>query len=153
MTISRRDSATASGHCRVASALCLLLLLLSGCGEKQHDQLSGNADSAASQLTELDPGSMDAFLVAGSPSVVEFGGKRCIPCMEMRETLAQLHGRRPAVRLGIVYWEDNPELFETWKVGLIPAQIVFDRQGREITRHRGAWELDSLIAQIDELEK
>ncbi|MBE0644900.1 MAG: thioredoxin family protein [Bacteroidetes bacterium] len=106
-------------------------------------------DTTASKLDTLDAGSMDRFLAAGKLAVVEFGGKRCGPCIEMRGILRQLGSRRPDLRLGLVFWEDNPELFEKWRVTLIPAQIIFDRSGREVARHRGVWELDSLITRVD----
>ena len=57
------------------------------------------------------------------------------------------------MRLGIVFWEDNPEMFEEWNVPLIPAQIIFDADGREVTRHRGSWAIDSLLAHIDNLPR
>ncbi|MFZ1728926.1 MAG: thioredoxin family protein [Bacteroidota bacterium] len=137
---------------RIAIFLLILLTAANSCGKKDRAASEEGEAASSSKILTLDAGSMDAFLAAGGPAIIEFGGKRCLPCMEMRKTLDKLGELRKGVRLGIVYWEDNPELFEKWKVGLIPAQIVFDGSGREVTRHRGSWELDSLLAQIDGLK-
>ncbi|MBR9975947.1 MAG: thioredoxin family protein, partial [Bacteroidetes bacterium] len=126
----------------------MLTMFLAGssCGERPRDEAgeaAGTSDS--SRLVTLHNDSFDAFLERGGPVLIEFGGKRCIPCMEMRDILEEVGALRPDLRLGIVFWEDDPEQFERWKVPLIPAQIIFDGN-RELTRHRGSWERDSVLA-------
>lgn len=127
----------------------VLLLTTAGCGNADDARAGRDAAKQAdsSRIVTLDAGSVDAFLAAGGPALIEFGGKRCIPCMEMREVLEEVGAARPDLRIGIVFWEDDPELFEKWKVPLIPAQIVFDG-GREVQRHRGTWERDTLLAAL-----
>ena len=129
----------------------VLLLTGSGCGEGVREEADDAArNGSTTRLITLHVDSFEAFLREGGPSLVEFGGKRCLPCMEMRGILEEIGAERPDLRLGIVFWEDDPELFAKWNVPLIPAQIVFDGT-REVTRHRGSWERDSVLAVIDRL--
>lgn len=128
-----------------------MVLIGSSCGERSGDEAGETARSSDStRLVTLRADSFEAFLRKGGPVLIEFGGKRCRPCMEMRHVLEEVGGLRPDLRLGIVFWEDDPELFAKWDVPLIPAQIIFD-DGRELTRHRGGWERDSVLAVVDRL--
>jgi thioredoxin 1 len=136
-------------HRTIALLAAALLLAAVGCGnadDSRGDRDAGtNSDS--SRIVALGAGNIENFLAAGGPALIEFGGKRCLPCMEMRDILEEVGAARPDLRIGIVFWEDDPELFEKWKVPLIPAQIVFDGT-REVQRHRGTWERDTLLAEL-----
>lgn len=126
-----------------------LLLVMAGCGNT--DDARGGRDettkAGSARIVTLGARGMDGFLAAGGPALIEFGGKRCLPCMEMRGILEEVGAARPDLRIGIVFWEDDPELFDQWKVSLIPAQLVFDGT-REVARHRGTWERDTLLAEL-----
>lgn len=128
----------------------LTLMLLAACGEKGResaDRLRGD-EVVLATVMDLDSTNLAAFCEAGSVAILEFGGKRCISCMEMRENFEELRKDYPALRIGFVYWEDSPELFETWEIGLIPAQVVLNKDGNEVTRHTGVWEVDEMRAAV-----
>ena len=133
---------------RSINNLLLLLLLFAGVGCGNKSASPGNAakaDSAAvGSMVDLDQRRMPVFLKAGGPMLLEFGGKRCISCANMRKELEKLQAAMPSLRIGFVYWEDSPELFEEWKIGLIPAQIILDADGKETTRHQGIWEMKEM---------
>ncbi len=97
-------------------------------------------------MTVLDAQDIDDFLAEGGTALIEFGGKRCVSCLEMRRNLEELQKKKPTLRIGFVYWEDSPELFDRWKIGVIPVQIIFGDDGREIQRHRGVWETEEMLA-------
>ncbi|MDX9759066.1 MAG: thioredoxin family protein [Bacteroidota bacterium] len=124
----------------------VLLLTLTGCGnaDDAHGGEAAGTKADSTRIVTLGANNIEEFLAAGGPALIEFGGKRCIPCMEMRDILEDVGATRPDLRIGIVFWEEDPELFEQWKVPLIPAQIVFDGN-REVQRHRGTWERDTLL--------
>jgi thiol-disulfide isomerase/thioredoxin len=146
------------------AVLILLLPLVIGCSRSNdsHEQKETTAadtdhpvvipdDRApASVIKPLENETLDSFLNAGGPSLIEFGGKNCIPCRNMREILEEFASLRPDVRLGIVFWEDSPELFGRWNITAIPAQVVFDQNGRERTRHQGIWSLEELLTVFPE---
>jgi thioredoxin 1 len=72
------------------------------------------------------------------PRMVDIGADKCIPCKKMAPILAELR----ADYAGIVtvdfidVWKDS-EAGKPYKVRLIPTQVFFDREGREVFRHEG----------------
>lgn len=131
----------------------LLLLLVSACGGKESDR-EGETTASEVVLTvemDLDSTTITRFCKEGTPAILAFGGKRCISCAKMRENFAKLRERYPELRIGYVYWEDSPRLFDAWDIGLIPAQVVLDSSGTEITRHTGVWAVEEMDRTIREL--
>lgn len=88
--------------------------------------------------------SVDSGIHAGGVSLVSFGGKNCGPCKKMRGILHDLKMEKPELRIVLVYWEDAPEAFEHYRIGAIPAQIVFGSDGSEQKRHQGIWSKDDI---------
>jgi thiol-disulfide isomerase/thioredoxin len=88
--------------------------------------------------------SVDSGIHAGGVSLVSFGGKNCGPCKKMRGILHELRKEKPELRIVVVYWEDAPEAFEHYRIGAIPAQIVFGSDGSEQHRHQGIWSKDDI---------
>ncbi len=103
------------------------------------------------RVLDLDSTTIDVFRAGTGVVVLEFGGRRCIACNEMRNNLTELQTKRSDIRVGFVYWEESPELFDRWKIGLIPAQVVFDGAGDERLRHQGVWETDSMLTALQDL--
>lgn len=88
--------------------------------------------------------SVDSGIHAGGVSLVSFGGKNCGPCKIMRGILHDLRKEKPELRIVLVYWEDAPEAFKHYRIGAIPAQIVFGSDGSEQNRHQGIWSKDDI---------
>jgi hypothetical protein len=133
---------------RIGGWLFAAALLFGACGSGEGDA-SREAEAVVLQaVMDLDSLSIGAFMAAGTPAILEFGGKRCISCMQMRDNLEELRDRYPALRVGYVYWEDSPELFGTWDIGVIPVQVLLDADGREQARHVGVWEVEEMAAAL-----
>jgi thioredoxin 1 len=96
------------------------------------------APPPSSPVPALSPADLDAALKAGLPLVVEFGGERCIPCMNMQPVLKDLQallGKRARV---VNFWiQPNPEVAGRHRIMVMPTQVIFDAKGREIFRHMG----------------
>jgi hypothetical protein len=135
-------------HSTPVLALLLGLLLMAACGDgkQQHSDTEAQPPDLSGSMLELTEETIDAFVDAGGLMLLEFGGKRCISCLHMRENLEELQTRMPALRIGFVYWEDSPELFESWAIELVPAQIILDTHGQVVLRHRGVWS----VAEMEE---
>ncbi|MBR9976587.1 MAG: thioredoxin family protein [Bacteroidetes bacterium] len=127
----------------------LFLLLHASCGGRGDE--AAHETPSASIITELDMKSFGSFLASGTTTIVQFGGKRCLPCMEMRSILTEIGMEHPDVRIGIVFWEDSPELFAEWNITVIPARIMFDEAGNEHSRHRGTSSKDEILAELQHL--
>jgi len=70
--------------------------------------------------------------------LVDIGADRCIPCRAMAPILAELRVEH-ADRLEVIFvdvWKD-PSAGEPYGIQIIPTQIFFDREGKELWRHQG----------------
>ena len=85
----------------------------------------------------------------GKPAVVEFGGNACASCREMQpvlEALRREHGERISVL--------NIDILKTrgyiarYKIQLMPTQVFFDAQGREIGRNLGKVSAGEVLARL-----
>jgi len=91
-------------------------------------------------------------LSSGKPTLAEFGRGTCIPCKAMKTILDDLsieyQGRLNVV---IVSVDDYRDLTNQYGIMAIPTQIVFDKYGREVTRHIGLWPKEEIIAQLSKM--
>ncbi len=106
------------------------------------------ADSDKS--TEVIPG----IPVKNTVTMVDLGAKTCIPCKLMAPILAELKkeyaGRAEVIFIDV--WDQaNTGKAAAFKIMIIPTQIFYDKQGKEIFRHSGFFEKSAIIAKLDEL--
>jgi len=95
-------------------------------------------------------------LAAGPPvpvpnmvTMVDLGANACIPCKMMAPILTELEAeyRGKAAIIFIDVWQ-NPEEGKRFKVSLIPTQIFFDKNGKEVFRHLGFLDKKAIVAQL-----
>lgn len=88
----------------------------------------------------------------GVPRMVDLGADKCIPCKEMAPILVELK-REYAGKATIEFidvWK-NPQAGEPYGVRIIPTQIFFDRDGKEVWRHEGFLPKAEIVAKLKEL--
>jgi len=86
----------------------------------------------------------------GKPVVAEFGANSCESCREMKLVLGALareHGERVTV-IDIDLLK-NTAYASRYKIQLIPTQVFFDVQGREIGRHMGKISGNEILAKLN----
>jgi len=86
------------------------------------------------------------------PRVVDLGADKCIPCKKLAPILAELkkeYEGRVIVEV-IDVWK-NPKAGEPYKIRMIPTQIFFDADGKEVWRHEGFLPKEEFIAKFKEL--
>ena len=72
------------------------------------------------------------------PRLVDLGADKCIPCKKMAPILEQLREEYKG-RLDVEFidvWK-NPGAGRQYGIRVIPTQILYDREGTEVWRHRG----------------
>jgi thioredoxin 1 len=72
------------------------------------------------------------------PKLLDFGAGKCIPCKKMAPILKELteeYKGRVIIKIIEVY--DERELTQINRIRLIPTQIFFDAENREVFRHEG----------------
>ena len=86
------------------------------------------------------------------PRLVDLGAKKCIPCKMMAPILEDLTtsmvGRLEVEFIDV--WE-KPEAAEPYNIDLIPTQIFFGPDGRELHRHEGFISKEDILATWREL--
>lgn len=93
-----------------------------------------------------------AIPVKGTVTVVDLGAKTCIPCKMMAPILVELEKKYEgkAAIIFIDVWE-KPEESKRFQVSAIPTQIFFDRNGKEVYRHLGFLDKQSIIDRINKM--
>ena len=77
---------------------------------------------------------------AALPKLMDLGAHKCIPCKKMApilEELAQEYKGVFAVEFIDVWQSENRAKAKKYKVRMIPTQIFFDAEGKELWRHVG----------------
>ena len=86
------------------------------------------------------------------PRLVDLGAGKCIPCKAMAPILEEL-GKSQAGRFRVEFidvWK-NPDAAKPYKISLIPTQIFFSADGKELFRHEGFFGRDDILAKWREL--
>lgn len=102
----------------------------------------GGVVSHAASATAVSPPA------AGIPRLVDLGAGKCIPCKAMAPILEELrteYAGRFDVRF-IDVWQD-PGAAEPYRIQVIPTQIFYAADGRELARHEGFMAKEEILAQ------
>jgi thioredoxin 1 len=85
------------------------------------------------------------------PRMWDYGSEKCIPCKEMEKILTPMMSEyegRVDIRIVNVYEEQ--EAARQARIQIIPTQIFYDQEGKELYRHVGVLPRDSIVAQFRE---
>ena len=86
------------------------------------------------------------------PRLLDLGAGKCIPCKMMAPILEELK-KEYAGRMEVVFidvWQ-NPDAGKAYNVEMIPTQIFYDAEGRELFRHTGFFAKEDILAKWKEL--
>ncbi len=86
------------------------------------------------------------------PRLVDLGAGKCIPCKQMKPILAELT-RDYADQFAVVFidvWE-NKAAGEPYGIRMIPTQIFYGADGKELFRHEGFFAKKDILAKWREL--
>jgi thioredoxin 1 len=85
------------------------------------------------------------------PRLVDLGAGKCVPCKMMAPILEELKTEYKD-KFEVVFvdvWE-NPAAAEPYNINLIPTQIFFDKDGKELFRHEGFFAKEDILAKWKE---
>jgi thioredoxin len=106
---------------------------------------------AAMEATAAGPPS-ESGSQAPLPRLVDLGAGKCIPCRKMAPILDELK-KEYAGRMEVQFidvWK-NPDAGKAYGLKLIPTQIFYDAEGKELFRHVGFFGRDDILAKWKEL--
>jgi thioredoxin 1 len=88
---------------------------------------------------------------SGQPVLVDFGANSCMPCRQIRPILKEVKqeytGKAHVLVIDVYKFK---ELAGEYRVQLIPTLIFFDKGGKEVFRHMGAWDKASIVGKLKE---
>lgn len=90
--------------------------------------------------------------VPGVVTMVDLGAKKCIPCKMMAPIMEELE-KEYKDRAAIIFidvWE-NPKAGQQFGIKLIPTQIFYNAEGKEVLRHEGFFDKASIVAELQKL--
>jgi thioredoxin 1 len=86
------------------------------------------------------------------PRLVDLGADKCIPCKKMAPILEELRKEQEG-KLEVLFidvWK-NPDAANPYNINLIPTQIFFGADGKELFRHEGFFPKEDILAKWKEL--
>lgn len=126
------------------AAVAAILLLGAGCSEppRPHAPASMPSDGAAPDAFALSVGQ-------GRPTVIEFGASACASCRDMKVVLADLR-KSHGTQIGIAEIDliQQRDAIREYRIHVMPTQVFFDAQGREIGRHIGVIDGAGILARL-----
>lgn len=88
---------------------------------------------------------------SGQPVLVDFGANSCMPCRQIRPILKEVKqeytGKAHVLVIDVYKFK---ELAGEYRIQLIPTLIFFDKGGKEVFRHMGAWDKASIVGKLKE---
>ncbi len=129
-------------------------------GATESDSPPGPATQAAAQTGDATRSATSAPTTSTAnpaatkklPRVVDLGADKCIPCKKLAPILEELK-KEYAGRVTVEFidvWK-NPDAGTPYKIKLIPTQIFFDADGKEVWRHEGFLPKADFLAKFAEL--
>jgi thioredoxin 1 len=89
---------------------------------------------------------------SGKPVLVDFGANSCVPCRQIRPILKEIAKEQTGkAEILVIDVYKFKSLAAEYKVQVIPTLIFFDKTGKELYRHMGAWDKDSIVKKLAEI--
>ena len=110
------------------------------------------APAPAAAAVQAAPDAGQPAAPAALPRMVDLGADKCIPCKMMAPILEEMKTAY-AGQLQVEFidvWKDEGA-GEAYGIRMIPTQIFFDAEGKELFRHEGFYAKEDILAQWKEL--
>jgi thioredoxin len=99
-----------------------------------------------------EPGTPPEVPVKDMVTLVDLGAKSCIPCKMMAPVLEKLE-KDYKDRAAIVFLDvsKDPGTVKRFGISMIPTQIFYDKQGKEVLRHTGFMSEEAIVAELKKM--
>lgn len=133
--------------------MIIVTLLLIAVGSVIAMKQNGTSDPSPMQAVEQSSEQIQTQSTElAIPHLLDLGAGKCIPCRMMKpilETLTNEYAGRMRITF-IDVWE-NPDAGEKYGIRIIPTQIFYDAQGKELFRHQGFYSKEDILSKWKEL--
>jgi len=107
---------------------------------------------ATAEVSAPAPTSAEASSPAVLPRLIDLGADKCIPCKMMAPILEDLKtAYAEQLQVDFIDVWKNPDAGDQYGIRVIPTQIFFDAQGKELFRHEGFYAKEDILAKWKEL--
>ena len=94
---------------------------------------------------------VEAAPTAALPRLVDLGATKCMQCKMMAPVLEDLKTTYAGqMQVDFIDVWDHPESGEQYGIRMIPTQILYDAQGKELFRHEGFFPKEDILAKWKE---
>lgn len=107
-------------------------------------------ESMAGELKESKYKYVEQSIGKGKPYFLEVGSDSCRSCQIMSDMLYKVTQKHPEYNIHFINVKKEREAAKKLKVMMIPTQIIYDKNGKEVYRHIGVLsgnELNNLFKQ------
>ena len=107
------------------------------------------ASTAHAELPSAAPAAVNQALMAGKPAVIDLGARSCVQCKKMAPILETLAAEYRG-KAGVLFIDVSADsaAADRFKVRLIPTQIFFNAQGKEVKRHIGYMDKAGIVQEL-----
>lgn len=104
---------------------------------------------AHAELPSANDAVIRAARASGKPSIADFGARTCIPCKKMAPILEELN-RELKGKANVTFTDvwASPGIAQNYRVQMIPTQIFFDANGKEVKRHMGFMDKAAILKEL-----
>ena len=94
----------------------------------------------------------DNIPAKGTVTMIDLGAKSCIPCKMMAPIMEEMEKKYAGKAVIHFYdvWEDR-EPAVRFKIHVIPTQIFFNMEGKEVYRHEGFMSEADIVSQLTKM--
>jgi thioredoxin 1 len=91
-------------------------------------------------------------LASGKPSLVDFGAGYCRPCKKMKPILEGLQ-KEYSEKANVLFVDvkEEQDMPEKYRIVMIPTQVFYNAQGKEVKRHMGFMDKDDILKVFREI--
>jgi len=88
-------------------------------------------------------------LSSGKPTIIDLGARTCVPCKKMAPILESLSGEyRGKANVLFIDVHEDQDAAKKFRVQMIPTQIFFNAQGKEVKRHIGFMDKSDILKEL-----
>ena len=120
---------------------------------KEDAKISRNAEWVEAQKRAAADNPLDRALQSGKPVLADFGRGTCIPCKMMKPILDKMADEfKGRIHVLILDTGEYGYLARRHRIRVIPTQIFFSAEGKELFRHEGFMSREDMLAKMNELQ-
>ena len=107
------------------------------------------AGVAHAELPSASPAAINQALSSGKPAVIDLGARTCVQCKKMAPILESLAVEYKG-KAGVLFIDVSADraAADRFKVQMIPTQIFFNAQGKEVKRHIGFMDRPDIVKEL-----